>query len=209
MPPGCPDWDRAETPEKRKYVVLGMAGFHRFIFRNSKHLIIQHGDIKTWHEKIFQQAVPLSYYAGNYRADDPSKPCLQIDVGVPPNSGAPYARVPELMKEFSELLRNYVVDTERYIAKASTMEKARAVVELVAWAVGQIIKIHPFLNGNGRMSRLVANYLLHRFGYPLLYPHPYDRPVSAEYAAASSACMRDDLKPMFRFILTLLAASTS
>lgn len=205
----CPDWDRAETPEKLQYVVLGMADFHRFIFKNAKRHIIQHGDIKTWHGRIFQRVVPLSYYAGNYRADSSDKPCLKVDVGVRPNPGAPYASVPELMREFSEHLRQHVVDTEQYIGRATTTEKTRAVIQLTAFAVGRFVKIHPFLNGNGRMSRLVANYLLHRFGYPLLYPHPYDRPVHAEYAAASAACMKDDFKPMFRFILALLAASTS
>ena len=208
-PPECPDWSRLETPEMVLSVVSGMADFHRFIFKNSKHYIIQHGDIKAWHGKIFQHVVPLSYYAGNYRSDDPSKPCLQKDVAVPPNPGAPYASVPRLMKEFSDELGHQVVDIKRFIAKATVVEKSRAEIQLVAFAVGQFIKIHPFLNGNGRMSRLVANYFLVRFGYRLLYPHPYDRPVNAEYQAASFACMQDDYKPMFRFILTLLAASAS
>ena len=107
------------------------------------------------------------------------------------------------------MLKQHVVDTEQYLKKgpASPSQKVGVVVQLITFAVGRLIRIHPFVNGNGRMSRLVANYLLYRFGLPLLFPHPYDRPVGTEYASASEACMRDDLRPMYRFILTTLAAS--
>jgi Fic family protein len=207
----CPAWTNRESVDKLPYVVLGMADFHRFIFKNAKQHIIDHGDIKTWHGKIFARVVPLSYYAGNYRADDPTKPCLRENVGVPPNPGAPYAQVPDLMKNLSDELRSLVTKTARYIGRGSIppVERTRAVIELVAFAVGKFLKIHPFMNGNGRMSRLLANYLLYRFGFPLLHPHPYDRPVGQEYARAAEACMRNDFTLMFQFILTSLASSSS
>jgi fido (protein-threonine AMPylation protein) len=207
VPPNCPDWSQPESADELSHVVLGMADFHRFTFRNAKHHIIGHGDIKTWHGKIFAAVVPLDYYAGNYRSDDPGKPCLAIDVAVGPNSGAAYAQVPDLMATFSSELKNLVTGTARYCARGSVspIQRTRAVAQLAAFAIGSLIKIHPFINGNGRMSRLVANYVLHRFGYPLLHPHPYDRPVDQEYAAAAKACMRNDFRPMYRFILICLA----
>lgn len=209
--PVCPPWFDREPADKLHHVVVGMADFHRFLFKNAKQHIIDHGDIKTWHGKIFKLVVPLSYYAGNYRSDDPAKPCLSQDVGVPPNPGAPYAQVPDLMKGFSDELKSLVTKTTRYINRGSVspIERARAVVQLVAFAVGKFLQIHPFINGNGRMSRLIANYLLYRFGCPLLHPHPYDRPVGQEYALATAACMRNDFTPMFQFILTALAKASA
>jgi fido (protein-threonine AMPylation protein) len=119
-------------------------------------------------------------------------------------------QVPNLMKEFSDKLSSLVVETARYCRHGSVsgLQRTRAVAQLVTFAVGNLLRIHPFINGNGRMSRLVANYLLHRFGYPLLHPHPYDRPVDQEYAPAAEACMRNDLRPMFRFILICMAQAS-
>ncbi len=42
-----------------------------------------------------------------------------------------------------------------------------AVVDLAAWVQHEIVAIHPFCEGNGRLARLVTNLILKRFG---LYP---------------------------------------
>jgi Fic family protein len=40
-------------------------------------------------------------------------------------------------------------------------------VELAALAHLKFAMIHPFGDGNGRVSRLLMNYVLHHFGYPM------------------------------------------
>lgn len=42
---------------------------------------------------------------------------------------------------------------------------------------GRLAAIHPFVDGNGRTARLVANLLLMRAGYPLAIISPTDRAV--------------------------------
>lgn len=37
-------------------------------------------------------------------------------------------------------------------------------IELVAWAHVQLLAIHPFIDGNGRVARLLLNLMLRRFG---------------------------------------------
>lgn len=206
----CPPWEAPEPPDKVQHVVSEMAEFHRFIFKNAKQKIIDHGEIKTWHGRIFRLVVPVSYYAGNYRCDDSSKPCLAVNVGVPPNPGAPYKEVTDLMKSYSEELRDKTIKVTSYINRGSVspIEQTGAVVQLVAFSVGRLSQIHPFINGSGRMSRLVANYVLHRFDYRMLHPHPYNRPVEQEYAQAAADCMRGNFNRMFQFILTSLAAAS-
>lgn len=39
-------------------------------------------------------------------------------------------------------------------------------VELAALLHYRYIRIHPFEDGNGRIARLLVNFVLHRYGYP-------------------------------------------
>lgn len=39
-------------------------------------------------------------------------------------------------------------------------------IELAAWTHAEFVKIHPFLDGNGRTSRLIMNYQLLYHGFP-------------------------------------------
>lgn len=41
-------------------------------------------------------------------------------------------------------------------------------VELAARAHYKLVKIHPFIDGNGRISRIIANLILMQAGYPLV-----------------------------------------
>jgi Fic family protein len=38
-------------------------------------------------------------------------------------------------------------------------------IEIVAWTQAEFVRIHPFLDGNGRISRLIMNYQLLSFGF--------------------------------------------
>ena len=50
-------------------------------------------------------------------------------------------------------------------------------VELAALAHLKFVTIHPFADGNGRISRLMMNFILHKHGYPLLNI-PYEKRAS-------------------------------
>ncbi|MFI3141946.1 MAG: Fic family protein [Clostridia bacterium] len=39
-------------------------------------------------------------------------------------------------------------------------------IELAAWTHAEFVRIHPFIDGNGRTSRLIMNYQLMAYGYP-------------------------------------------
>ena len=49
-------------------------------------------------------------------------------------------------------------------------------VELAAKAHYKFVKIHPFGDGNGRISRLIMNFILSKYKYPILIIEYKKRP---------------------------------
>lgn len=88
----------------------------------------------------------LYEWAGKWRDRD-----IQAGQHIPPN----YVQVPNLMYQFLDDL-NYRVDNINNIS---------ALVKVLAYAHHRLVYIHPFLNGNGRSSRLITDLIAKRFGY--------------------------------------------
>ena len=85
--------------------------------------------------------------AGVYRKEN-------VLIGGASHRPPDYVIVPELMEQFVEKVEN-----EWSICHP---------VERAAKVHAEFVKIHPFVDGNGRTSRLLMNYELMKFGFPLL-----------------------------------------
>jgi Fic family protein len=59
--------------------------------------------------------------------------------------------------------------------------------------------IHPFVDGNGRVGRLILNWMLHRTGYPMITIRVSER---LEYYEALEKAREGNLKPLVRIIIT-------
>lgn len=113
-------------------------------FKNSNMKSIKESDIQKLHQEIFK--FTDANEAGTYRKQN-------VFVGdyTPPH----YSLVPKLMKSFEDWL-------------ASSEFLSFHPLEQAALAHFQLAYIHPFIDGNGRTSRLLMNLILSMNDYPLI-----------------------------------------
>ena len=100
----------------------------------------------SWHRDIFGQtkigeAGSIRYYT----------------VGIKGNDGIEFATVPEIKPKLKKLF----IWINSYSKKISP-------VELACRVHYDFVTIHPFGDGNGRLSRLLMNYILFKYDYPLM-----------------------------------------
>jgi len=124
--------------------------------------------VMHWHKRLFQQTKPD--IAGQIRRH-------QVAI-------ARSKFVPPLGVEVYPLLRELFI---WYRKTNKTMQP----VELAALVHLKFVTIHPFGDGNGRISRLMANFVLHKAGYPLLNI-PYVRRGSYYTALERSQVKKED-----------------
>lgn len=74
-------------------------------------------------------------------------------------------------------------------------------IESAAWTHAEFVKIHPFIDGNGRVSRLIMNYQLMRGGY-LPISIPKEERLSY-YDCLETYALHGDLKPFTALIAQL------
>jgi|GEM_PF-1989472 len=93
----------------------------------------------------------LYTWAGKYRTTTPLVGNIE-----PP--------APHLIRE----LTHNLFEDLNYRIKEINADDLSSVVKLLAWFEHKYIVIHPYTNTNGRMGRMLSNYILIRLGYPLI-----------------------------------------
>lgn len=127
---------------------------------------------KLWLGKIYS-------WAGQYRR-------VNISKGSFPFAAAAY--IPQLMEEFEKgQLAKY---TPCNFRDKDKIIKALAEVQV------EFILIHPFREGNGRISRLIATLMVLQAGLPLLDFSTVKRKKKDKYFAAVRAGIDKNYKPM-------------
>jgi Fic family protein len=145
--------ERSITPGAKPLQDVKEAEAHRNIFYEmlnyKKDINLQ--IILYWHKKLFELSKPE--IAGKIR---------QHQVAI---SGSRF--VPPFPAEIYPLLREFFKWYNRNKDKLNPVELA-ALVHL------KFVTIHPFTDGNGRISRLLMNFVLNKYGYPMLNI-PYEK----------------------------------
>ncbi|RLG44040.1 MAG: Fic family protein [Thermoproteota archaeon] len=115
---------------------------------------------------------------GEYRRE-------QVYIGGSSHIPPPPSEVPKLIGRFLRWLNGTIESEELHP------------VELAAVAHAYLTAIHPFLDGNGRVARLLMNILLMRYGYPLTVIRKERR---REYYKALEEADRGRAKPIVNFV---------
>ncbi|MCX6710979.1 MAG: Fic family protein [Candidatus Woesearchaeota archaeon] len=135
------------TPKNKALKFVREAEAHKKIFyqmlENKNKLNV--ATILYWHKELFKEADPE--IAGKIRAHPVAIARSKVELPLP-------AELNVLLKEFFEWYN-------KYYGKINPVLMA-ALVHL------KFVSIHPFSDGNGRISRLMMNHTLNNFGYPML-----------------------------------------
>lgn len=141
--------ERGIAPSGRPVSDIREAEAHKKLFYE---MLAHNGDLSLnlileWHRKLFAETKPD--IAGRIR---------KSRVGI---AGSRFT--PPLAVEVYPMLQDFF----RWYSK-NNKDRLLHPVELAALVHLKFVTIHPFSDGNGRMSRLMMNFVLKRKGYPLL-----------------------------------------
>lgn len=198
----CPRWDNVDATPAWEQLA---AEVERKACETARAERLNHRHLSRWHRDLFKDEVPLPAYAGGYRQPlgAGAHPCLNAGVHVSKVLGAaPHRVIPEmqdLMGRLDVLTRTLRAEWDHLSPKDRLMRCA----SMVGWAVGRFIQIHPFLNGNGRTSRLLWRVLLQRLELPVaigIVPRP-----KGAYEIAMAAAMKGDYSIAIAHVLQGIA----
>src|SRR5665213_283371 len=119
------------------------------------------------------------------------------EVRVGEHHPPPPHRVPQLM-------RDYFGDLN---ARIAALNNDPLLLELLAFAEGRLLSIHPFADFNGRLTRLFLTELLRRLELPNVELAPTEGTNRAKYLQALHAADRLDWQPLIALWETRLAAT--
>ena len=125
-----------------------------------------------------------------------------MNVGVGDAPAVQYEKVPSFMHMLLFAFKKKIQQIEFAWDELSSRERAMHVATHAAYLIGQFIRIHPFINGNGRISRVIWAWCLARFGVPLQC-RISTRPVEP-YARLMGEAMRGNSQPLALRILAHL-----
>ena len=130
---------------------------------------------------------PISAMAGNF--DSSKGDFRKVTVRAGSRTFIDYKKVPvyteNLIKEIN--------------IKINNLTEFKEVNNLAFDAHFQMVSVHPFADGNGRLSRLLMNYVQHYHNFPLSIVYPSDK--ANYFDALEDTRKREDIKIFRKFMV--------
>jgi hypothetical protein len=155
-------------PENRRAGAGHVGAFVQSQELARRHAALTEQDVCRWQGMIAEEQLRF----GHSIPRDGIGRLRSVDVRVGSHIAPPFSSVPDLFKKWS---------SDLYDALAS---QDRDTIELLGDYFQRFEAIHPFVDGNGRTGRLVANYIAAFAGIPIIVFRASERP--AFYAAHRS-----------------------
>ena len=163
-------------------------------YAHSMRLAVQHTDftvemLKTMSALVMKNTGSVyNTVQGSFDASKGELRLVSVTAGIGGRSYMDYRKVPEKLQEFCLQLnemRRQLVNSNDLIAKYLLTFDAHY----------QLVTIHPWVDGNGRMSRLVMNHLQYEFG---LVPVKINKADKAEYIQSLVDSREQESTELFR-----------
>jgi fido (protein-threonine AMPylation protein) len=163
---------------------------------------------RSWHRAIYDGVeLPVTYYAGGIRDRDPDEPELvDHEVMWGGKLATTAADVWPQLHSFERAAGEGTGTVDRVLAAGDPPSDAatlNSVLALAAALHNEWVRIHPFVNGNGRIARCWANWTLLRYELPgVVRLRP--RPENDLYFRAAALARQRVHGPMQRYFHYLL-----
>jgi fido (protein-threonine AMPylation protein) len=178
------DWDDAleRTAPARRALGRGQLRVERWIAERSHFEPLTVDRVVAMHRTMFEDVWPE--FAGRPRGTDPGQIAMNVSFGN--YRGVRFEDVPALCDELSANLIRFALQLDSHRRSESRAHFAYEVVRVAAYTHCELVRIHPFVNGNGRTARACINYFAGRYG---LLPISSNRPNS-EYLDANKTYLQ-------------------
>jgi fido (protein-threonine AMPylation protein) len=204
----CPQWEYRTNPQhevilKRKVIDILVK------LRNQElNSAESAADSRAVHRYLFEELTPPghAYFAGHYRGEN--FPCLKdYGIGVEDDVrvGCNAAIAPQKMEQIAQMVRVglQLLDTTFRLPKAqfSPVEHLLNTVAFACRVFEQVLRIHPYANGNGHAARFILWAILGRYGYwPKRFPIE-TRPSEPDYIESLVKYRNGETQPLEEYIL--------
>jgi fido (protein-threonine AMPylation protein) len=167
-------------------------------------------DSREIHLHLFKNLAPTDnpYYAGHYRGEDfENLKNYWVGVASDPRVGYAPSIVQDSMDLFADISRQTLVDLDSTNNHdlleldqkiCITVEKACDLFEL-------FLRIHPYINGNGHIGRIMLWGVLQKYGYNPIRWTIDTRPFDPPYSDYIKKFRSGERTPLISFILSLIA----
>lgn len=166
----------------------------------SERRVLTGEDLCHWHARLYAGCeVPVAGYAGHFRGDPTVTELINYEVGLgAPLKDGTLEKMGVWARKVSEEMAGVLAGLNAVFADLdgglpigktpSTADEILQVISFAALAHGELLRVHPFANGNGRIARLLVAFICLRYGLPM-FVHIKPRPESDEYLRASRDSM--------------------
>ncbi|MFA5954861.1 MAG: Fic family protein [Patescibacteria group bacterium] len=190
--------------DRDKQEVRGYYELLENVFSSWKHIPFSESTIKHFHKELLKYATKDERHRGEYKKTENK---VEIFDASGKSVGVLFETSPAYLtpKHMSELID--------WTNKTLAAKETHPLIVIGSFLV-EFLAIHPFQDGNGRLSRVLTNLLMLRFGYAyvpyvshekLIENNKTDYYVALQRSQVTLRTSDEDITPWLKFFLTMSA----